>query len=370
MRVAVVQWGRTGAGPLFAAELAQALRDGGCDVVVSHSLDAEVADRFVALGVPSFTIRTYRDKRGAVLGLPRLLWAALRLDRFLRRHRIDVVVIAMEQLWQGVVAPVFRFGGRRSLLCVHDAAMHPGDFSRLEHLLRRAERRAADGAIAFSAPVAAALTSRGEFRADRVHETVHAAYRVDADRAVVRSTYREGVPVIGCFGRLSAYKGLGLGVEAITELRRRGIRVRLRVVGSGTDDALDLLRHEDDELENRWVGQEEIAQVVGGFDIALLPYTEASQSGVLAYAMALGVPSVVTPVGGLAEQAIASGSGIVATTLTSTALADALEEILADADRYQALSAAGVLAAAGPFSWARVAADVRVAAASVVSTGR
>ena len=141
MRVAVVQWGRTGAGPLFAAELAQALRDGGCDVVVSHSLDAEVADRFVALGVPSFTIRTYRDKRGAVLGLPRLFWAALRLDRFLRRHRIDVVVIAMEQLWQGVVAPVFRFGGRVSLVCVHDETMHRGDFSGLEHVLRRAVGR-------------------------------------------------------------------------------------------------------------------------------------------------------------------------------------------------------------------------------------
>ena len=90
MRVAVVQWGRTGAGPLFAQELAQALQEDGCDVVVSYSLDAEVAERFVALGVPSFTIRTYRDKRGAVLGLPRLLWAALRLDRFLAKKALQV----------------------------------------------------------------------------------------------------------------------------------------------------------------------------------------------------------------------------------------------------------------------------------------
>lgn len=365
MRLAVVQWGRTGAGPLFALELAEALRDDGCEVVVSYATGSEVADTFVELGVPSFALRTYRDRRGAVLGLPRLLWSSLRLDRFLRRHRIDVVVVAMEQLWQGVAAPVFRFGGRRTLLCVHDATMHPGDFSRVEHLLRRVERRVADGAIVFSDAVATALAASGTFDADRIHETVHAAYRVDPGRAAARSIRRDAVPVVGCFGRLSAYKGLGLGVRAIAELRARGVRVRLRVVGSGTDEALALLQHPDDDLEQRWVPQEEIVDVVDGFDIALLPYVEASQSGVLAYAMALGVPAVVTPVGGLAEQATASGSGVVAAAMTPTALADALEELLSDTGRYQALSAAGTAAAAGAFSWARVAADVRVAAASV-----
>ncbi|WP_285037204.1 glycosyltransferase family 4 protein [Plantibacter sp. ME-Dv--P-095] len=364
MRIAVVHWGRTGAGPLFAQELAQALQEDGASIVVSYSLDAEIAERFTGLGVPAFGVRTYRDRRGALLGLPRLLVATVGLDRFLRRHRVDVVVIAMEHLWQGVVAPVFRLGRRRTLLCVHDATMHPGDHSGIEHLLRRVERGVADGAVVFSNAVAAQLASLGAFPTDRIHETVHAAYRVDPGRAA-RTVGSSEVPVVGFFGRLSAYKGLDLGIRAIAELRSRGIRVRFRVVGSGADESVAALRHEDDEVQNRWVAQDEIEGVVGGFDLALLPYTEASQSGVLAYTMALGVPAVVTPVGGLAEQATASGSAIVATNVTPTALADAMASVLTDEEFARALSEAGRAAASGSMSWARVAADVRQAATVV-----
>ncbi|MGK9148834.1 glycosyltransferase family 4 protein [Plantibacter flavus] len=360
MRVAVIQWGRTGAGPLFALELAEALHAAGEHVVVSYSLDAEIADRFQHLDAPSFGLRTYTDKRGALLGLPRLLSQSLRLDRFLRDHDVDVVIVAMEHLWQGVAAPIFRFGGRRTLLCVHDATMHPGDFSRLEHLLRRSERRSADGALVFSSHVASSLPAGGAFTSDRIWQSVHAAYRVDADDLRARALDAEP-PVIGFFGRLSAYKGLDLGARAIAELRNRGRRVRFRVVGSGSSAVVDHLDHVDDDVQNRWVDQDEIAGVVGGFDLALLPYTEASQSGVLAYAMALGVPSIVTPVGGLAEQAVESGSAVVARDLSPEALADAIEALLDDPAAYRRLSEDGIAASTGVMSWARVAADTAAA---------
>lgn len=367
MRIAVLHWGRTGAGPLFAYELTRALRDGGSEVVASYSLDAEIADRFAQLGVASFPIRTYRDRRGAILGLPRLVAQSFRLDRFFRRHGVDVVVVAMEHLWQGVVAPMLRLGGRRTLLCIHDATMHPGDFSRLEHLMRLAERRAADGALVFSSDVASRLADIGPFAPGRIHQTVHAAYVVDGGLAPARASRPDDVPVVGFFGRLSAYKGLDLGTRAIAEVRARGVRVRFRVVGAGGADATPALDHDDDELQNRWVASGEVPEVIAGFDLLLLPYTEASQSGVLAYAMALGVPAVVTPVGGLVEQATTSGAAVVAAAVTPSALADALEVVLTDAVRRRALSEAGLAAAAGPFSWWRVADDVRRAAAAVRS---
>ncbi len=55
-------------------------------------------------------------------------------------------------------------------------------------------------------------------------------------------------------------------------------------------------------VEPRWVPDSEIAGLVAAARAVVLPYREASQSGVLPIALALGVPVVATDVGGLAEQ--------------------------------------------------------------------
>jgi len=55
-------------------------------------------------------------------------------------------------------------------------------------------------------------------------------------------------------------------------------------------------------VENRWVPEDEVGALLGWSDALVLTYTEASQSGVAAAALAAGRRVVATRVGGLAEQ--------------------------------------------------------------------
>jgi glycosyltransferase involved in cell wall biosynthesis len=73
-----------------------------------------------------------------------------------------------------------------------------------------------------------------------------------------------------------------------------------------------------------------MAQLVAGADAVVLPYREASQSGVAPMAHGLGVPVVATPVGGLAEQLRDGVDGVLARDMTAQALAEAMD---AAADR-------------------------------------
>jgi glycosyltransferase involved in cell wall biosynthesis len=55
-------------------------------------------------------------------------------------------------------------------------------------------------------------------------------------------------------------------------------------------------------VENRWVPESEIGPLLAWSDALILPYREASQSGVAAAALAAGRPVIATRVGGLSEQ--------------------------------------------------------------------
>jgi glycosyltransferase involved in cell wall biosynthesis len=106
-----------------------------------------------------------------------------------------------------------------------------------------------------------------------------------------------------CFGRLLPYKGLDLLAEAVASLPADAA-VILRVVGCGPESpALDALRAcRGVTVENRWVPEAEIGALFGWSDALILPYREASQSGVAAAALAAGRPVIATRVGGLREQ--------------------------------------------------------------------
>jgi glycosyltransferase involved in cell wall biosynthesis len=102
-----------------------------------------------------------------------------------------------------------------------------------------------------------------------------------------------------------AYKGLDVLLETLEALAARN-DWRLTVAGEGpalTDEVLARLRRFPQvDARRGWLSDVEVEAMLREGDVLLAPYISATQSGMIAAAVALGKPCIVTRVGALAEQ--------------------------------------------------------------------
>jgi glycosyltransferase involved in cell wall biosynthesis len=148
---------------------------------------------------------------------------------------------------------------------------------------------------------------------------------------------RDGQPVQLLFmGRIVRYKGLELLVDAFAKLATGPAVFQLTVAGDGFIDPKHLA-NSNIKIVNRYLDDADIAELLRTADILVLPYVEASQSGVAAAAAGASLPIVYTPVAGLVEQLQQYGAHA-AEAVDATALATALQSLASDPDTYEQLS--------------------------------
>lgn len=119
-------------------------------------------------------------------------------------------------------------------------------------------------------------------------------------------------PTLLFFGRVSKYKGIELLLEAMEGIPA-DLFDRLIIAGkSSYEYSLERLSSEilgKVEIIDRFLTQGEIASIFNRSHILIMPYIEASQSGVAAVAIANAMPCIVSNVGGLREQFILNAAG-------------------------------------------------------------
>lgn len=355
MRPLLWYWGRRGGGAQFALCLAQAMAPAG--LALSVSRQGSLIEAFRAVAAPRQEVDTYESLGGFLRGLARVPSLTRQLRRFAQAEGADVVISAMAHPWTPLIAPALARAGLRYVPIVHDALPHPGDPAPLMRWRLDRELAAASAAVALSETVATAIAARFP-RLPLIRLPLGAHLPFGAAPVETRSDFL-------FFGRIRAYKGLDLLRDAWAIVAAARPEATLRVVGDGNLDAVapGLAGLPGVTIEQRWVPDEEMAAVVGAAGALVLPYREASQSGVLPIALALGVPAVATAVGGLGEQLRDEVTGLQVAP-EPRALADALLRMLdpalrarlatgakgagaalADWDRQATVLRAGILAA-------------------------
>ena len=374
-RVLLWHWGREGAGSKFTYELARELRACDTEVTVSSVGESDLTRLVSGLDdVRISTIHTFRgdkfSRRGrlsaalGLAGLPRITW---QFRRTVRDNDVEVAVCSFQSIWDAATLPVLAFGSVRFVLILHDAFFHPGDEYPFRHFVLRQQVRQADALIVLSEHVRRQAIAAFDFPADRVWLMPHAAFSFGDGQVgpVVHPRGSRKLRVL-FFGKIVAYKGLGRLLRAHRILRERGTPVDLVIAGAGSlVPYQDLLDGSGVELQNRWLSDADIGELMSGCDVAVLPYDEASQSGVAAAAYAAGRPVVVTPIGGLPEQVGRNVTGLLARDMSDEAFADALTEFIVKPELLDQCGRGVLGYARDQLNWRRSALVVREAVEAV-----
>ena len=372
LRLLLWHWGRRGGGPRYTMELARALAGReDLELHLSLSRQSELFAETASLGSPSYHIDTYESLSAFAYRSAQLPMIRRRFARYLRDSRIDVVLCTMDHLWNAFVAPAIRRCGASYLLTVHDAERHPGEDLRVRQWLLRRDIALADGALTLTNAVRERLAARYGFPEQRIWVAPHGSFG-DGSEAHPR-TLPVGRPLrLLFFGRILPYKGLELLLDAYARIRQGGSPVTLEIWGQGdlSPYRAKLSALPDVTVVNRWIDEAEIGDILRHADLCVLPYREASQSGVVAASVATGLPVVATPVGGLREQVPDGIAGVVAQAVTADAVAEAILMVIGDPSRYAALSRGALEMAASELNWERIAGKVSDAVHGLHGLGR
>jgi glycosyltransferase involved in cell wall biosynthesis len=326
MRLGMITLGRKGSGGLFSLELAKKMQE-KVEISVVISQFANHVDLWQASGIQHLAIPTYHNLFEAFITFiyPQHI---RELARYIQEKQPQVLLFPIFHPW----SPFIQWNLRNipSVVTVHDPEPHPGDF---EWILENLSIKQADRCVILSKSLKSTLVKRGVLE-DRIDVIPHGPLFYPSGKIQKdRSKTNEEKAIILFFGRILPYKGLDILIKAFKEVRKTH-PAQLNIVGEGDLELYTPLLNNllDVNIVNRWIPDDEVGEWFEQATVVVLPYTIATQSGIVGIAASYKLPVIATRTGGLPDQIQDEQTGLLVEPGSSHDLADAIIRILDDPD--------------------------------------
>jgi glycosyltransferase involved in cell wall biosynthesis len=220
------------------------------------------------------------------------------------------------------------------LVCtVHDFEPHLGDklSQKTPFCVEMFLRRRADQLITHSQHVHALMTKALRGAAQNMTLMPHLQIGQDLSRVATKDDEDENLILF--FGRIWEYKGLEYLIRAEPLISARVPNARIMIAGQGEDFSryARMMAHPERFIvHNEFISEERTARYFQQASVVVLPYVEASQSGVIPLAYSAGKPVVATKVGGLPEMVEHGRTGYLVEPRDVQGLAERLVTLLRD----------------------------------------
>jgi glycosyltransferase involved in cell wall biosynthesis len=273
-----------------------------------------------------------------------------RIARAIKSFGPDVVHFPLSHPWNAVLASML--GSIPLVFTIHDPVPHTGaQWRRVTEVTHHFMYQRASRIVALCHHSLNSLPERVKGKAVVIPHPAFEHYRID-----VPPSKPDRQRVI-FFGRLEPYKGLEIFCESAEQLRHAGVDVDFIIAGPG--DLSRCLQGKPPTavtVINRFLSEREVSQLLASASLLVLPYTDGTQSGVLAAAYAAGLPVVATTVGSFPEFVHEEVSGLLVPPNDSSALASAIRRVLLDPILRKKLSRGADELARTTLSWGEVTA--------------
>ena len=312
--VAILYWGTRGGGPRLLMNL---VNSGGTDnerLFFYISTNNELLQDF-RIAVPTQLVVTKLPKNRIrlLVDIPLKIRSVRHALTDLKSKKITRVYFLLPHPWDLYLAKkIIRTGKIEVWRGIHDLRRHPGDLWPNLFTTRRLIQYSTT-LICFISHIEKELLKYGK--------PVIRSHLFEVNRGP--KIHAAGSSVL-FVGRFRKYKGLNLLAKAWPLVINSN--KTLTVAGKGRFP--NELQKNGARIIKKWLSNSEIEELISKSKLVVLPYVEASQSGVIAIAHSLSTPVVVTPVGGLVDQVIEGKNGLIAAEVTPKALAMAIDAAL------------------------------------------
>lgn len=173
------------------------------------------------------------------------------------------------------------------------------------------------------------------------------------------------------FGRIWAYKGLEYFIQAANKVAREIPDARFTIAGTGEDfDKYEAMieRPEQFDILNYRISEQEVDGLFQKCSMVVLPYIEATQSGVIPLAYAYNKPVIATEVGSLPEIVEDGETGFLVPPKSPDQIAEKMLEVANNESLYTRLQKGAGKFARKDLSWLTVAKKSTNAYKSAIAT--
>ena len=215
----------------------------------------------------------------------------MKIAKFVKDNQIEILYFESQHLWNAYL--MLLCPRCKKVVAVHDVIPHDGN--RAMELSNYVTCHQADHIV---------------LRNKKYKETLIKRYRIPGERITCIDLWRncpsEDEPVHEryylCFGRIRKYKGFDL----LKQIIEKTPEVHYRVVGEPDEASKPLVeeikRLYNAEVTDREVTDAEMQELFHKADWIVLPYSEATQSGVITDACLFSRPAIAFDVGAISEQ--------------------------------------------------------------------
>jgi glycosyltransferase involved in cell wall biosynthesis len=238
----------------------------------------------------------------------------LPLTRLLMRTQYTTVHVQGHLPMFFFCIPYLKLRGKRIVWTIHDINLRPssrGMRGKLEIMFVRITTQpwllasAADKIVVHGQSLRDLLVSK-RIDTNKISVVPHFDYRYLLENRSTRQESSTRCEYVLLFGRIKPYKGIDVFIKSAKIVREKlGNDFAVLIAGKGDSSYFQqLLSYSESEyirIRNEFIPNDELPEIIEKSRFLVLPYTDASQSGIIPLAYTFAKPVVVSDVGSISE---------------------------------------------------------------------
>lgn len=311
-RIVLVSLAKRGGGILALRSMAEGFIINGNEVHCVISKDVENQETWEQSNCIIHYIDTGNTKTFICKYIKFILHGMRMLKNELKNTKIDVLIFYFSTPFARYIEKAVN--AKKSFVVCHDPVVHKGE-KWINKFFSEIEYRRASNIIVLSNSFRELVSQKFNIKMENIWYMPHGLYSIYRnDQHEKRDNwYKDDAINFLFFGRIERYKGVGLLIDAFLDINAH-YKSTLTIAGEGElfEELKKLRNIPNARVIKRYIDDNEIVTLFNHEKVVtVLPYIEATQSGIIATAAFFSTPIIASDTGGLVEQLDGGKVGVI-----------------------------------------------------------